>query len=109
MGKPRQGFGETDRFISESLKKAVSRESILGEIMLGYRERTDKQYISSDYKNRKRSIYRDSSRHLRYCDKCKMVWEHQYGIIRSVRSKIKVIRYIDFPTYKLARKHCPLC
>jgi len=110
MGKSTRCSDEPIDYIGESVKKAVSKESVLGEIMLGLRDKTDKQYSGSSYKqSHTANKYKDSARHLKYCKECEMVWEFQYGILGSVRSRTRVVYYSDFPTYKLARKHCPSC
>ena len=110
MGKSTRRSDEPIDYISESVKKAVSKESILGEIMLGLRDTTDKQYKSSNYKyTHTANKYKDSAHHLKYCKDCNLVWEFQYGHIGSVRSRTKAVYHTDFPRYKLARKRCPSC
>ena len=52
-------------------------------------------------KKRKKNVHTKEARRLKYCEKCKRVWE--IGFTGSIHS------YDHLPTYGLPRKTCKMC
>ena len=47
--------------------------------------------------------------HLKYCTKCKRVWENCSKVGWDSKSKSKINWYYDFPTYGKPRETCIKC